>query len=155
MAKDILIQKLSGSDTTIHSLGEWGIVVNELPLKRFSEAKNIPSNDWYDENGEEEYLPEKLFLKAYEIDVKMSMSSNSMATLNTNLSNFFDYLISNGEFSLYNPNTGIGRTKVRYAGYSDTAEYHCGHSKDGSQHLIQFTIKMKVNDPTTNTVLNV
>ena len=54
MAKDILIQKLSGSDTTIHNLGEWGIVVNELPLKRFSEAKNIPSNDWYDESGEEE-----------------------------------------------------------------------------------------------------
>lgn len=154
MAKDIYIQMLNGDDTAVHGLSEWGIVANELPLKRFPEAKDLPTNDWHDEDGEEEYFPEKLVYKAYEVEAKLSIRSTSMEELSTNLRQFLEF-VSKGYFSLYDPNRLLGRTNVRYLSYSDDAEYYNGYGDSGKQFLVQFTVKLKVNDPITNITLNV
>lgn len=153
MTKEILIKRLSGNDTAVHGLSEWGIAANELPLKRFAEAKDLPSNDWRDENGSEEYFPDKLVYKAYEVEVKLSIKSTTMADLSTKLSQFLNF-ISGGFFSIYDPNRLLGRTNVRFVSYSDEAEYSCGHN-NGKQYLVNFSVKLKVNDPITNITLNV
>jgi len=153
MAKDILIKRLSGNNTSVNRLSNWGIAANELPLKRYAEAKDLPKNDWHDEDGDEEYIPETLHFKSYEVEAKLSIKSDSIDELALNLRDFLDF-VSGGEFAIYDPNSDIGRTRVRYLSYSDTAEFRCGHN-DGRQYMVQFTVKLKVNDPITDITLNV
>lgn len=77
-----------------------------------------------------------------------------MEDLSTKLQQFLT-LISGGYFSVYDPNRLLGRTNVRFVSYSDEAEYFNGYGDGGKQYLVQFSVKLKVNDPITNITLNV
>lgn len=155
MAKDVLIQKANGDDTSVHSLSNWGIVATSLPFKIVGEMKDIPKNDWFDEDGDDEYIPDTPVYKAYEMDAKFFIEASSMPSLIESIRGFIQYIAAGGSFSIYNPNTGIGRQNIRYVSYSDEAKYNKVGTSDGTKYMCEFSLKLKVNDPNTNITLNV
>ena len=155
MAKDILIRKNGGSDTSVYGLSKWGIVATELPFKIVGEMKDIPSNNWYDENGDDEFIPTTPVYKAYEMEPKFIIEASSMGTLISNIREFILFLANDGDFAMYNPNTSVGRTNIRYVSYSDEATYNKLNTSDGVSYVCKFSLKLKVNNPIDNVVLNV
>lgn len=155
MAKDVLIQKANGGDTSVYGLSNWGIVATSLPFKIVGEMKDIPKNDWFDEDGDDEYIPDTPVYKAYEMDAKFFIEASSMESLIESIRGFIQYIATGGSFSIYNPNTGIGRQSIRYVSYSDEAKYNKVGTSDGTKYMCEFSLKLKVNNPNTNIILNV
>lgn len=155
MAKDVLIQKANGDDTSVRSLQVWGIVATDLPFKIVGEIKDIPKNDWFDEDGDDEFIPDTPVYKAYEMEAKFFMEAPTMKALMDNIRNFITFIATNGCFSMYNPNTGVGRQNIRYVSHSDEAKYNKVNTSVGIKYTSEFSLKLKVNNPNTNITLNV
>ena len=117
--------------------------------------KDIPKNDWFDEDGDDEYIPDTPVYKAYEMDAKFFIEASSMESLIESIRGFIQYIATGGSFSIYNPNTGIGRQSIRYVSYSDEAKYNKVGTSDGTKYMCEFSLKLKVNNPNTNIILNV
>lgn len=140
--RPFLIQ--GASDTSAKdSLAEWGLIVKSFPFKVLSDPKEPYKNDWHDEDGDDEYNAQ-MFYEAYEISADFLMSAQTSEEMVLSLRTFFDY-IRNGEFKIFDTYTGIGRQKVRYAGYSESAYKW----REGHICYAQFSLRLKVNDPVT------
>lgn len=140
--KPFLIQ--GASDTSAKdSLAEWGLIVKSFPFKVLPDPKEPYRNDWHDEDGDDEYNVQ-MFYEAYEITADFLMTADSPGEMVLSLRTFFDY-IRNGEFKILDTYTGIGRRKVRYAGYSESAYKW----REGRICYAQFSLRLKVNDPVT------
>ena len=139
----------SAVDTTV-----WGMVAKSNPFPALPQPKEVYKNEWLDENGDEEYT-EKMFYEAFEFEVQFyikTLGENAESLLVSQLQSFFSY-VKEGEFMIYDSYTGIGRKKVRYAGYSEE-EYKKRVIKQEGWARAIITIKFKVNDPITNVVLS-
>ncbi len=86
--------------------------------------------------------------KAYEIDCEF-VFIGTHGTANTQIRNFIRYLAENGSFSIYDTYTKIGRQHVRYVSYSENVFYR----RDGENDIVVFSVKLKVNDPITEIIL--
>ena len=67
----ILMQKTTENAPVKDSLVHFGIVCTEFPFKPGGETKDLPKRDWPDEDGEDTYIPDKLPLKAYDLEAEM------------------------------------------------------------------------------------
>lgn len=67
----ILMQKTTENAPVKDSLVHFGIVCTEFPFKPGGETKDLPKRDWPDEDGEDTYIPDKLLLKAYDLEAEM------------------------------------------------------------------------------------
>lgn len=67
----ILMQKTTENAPVKDSLAHFGIVCTEFPFKPGGETKDLPKRDWPDEDGEDTYIPDKLLLKAYDLEAEM------------------------------------------------------------------------------------
>ena len=114
-----------------------------LSLQGLPDPKEPYRNDWHDEDGDDEYNAQ-MFYEAYEITADFLMTADSPEEMVLSLRTFFDY-IRNGEFKIFDTYTGIGRQKVRYAGYSESAYKW----REGRICYAQFSLRFKVNDPVT------
>ena len=94
------------------SLAHFGIVCTEFPFKPVWETKDLPKRDWPDEDGEDTYIPDKLLLKAYDLEAEMCYKGD-LGTAYDKIMAFQNYLTGeNGDgatLKIYNSHTGIGR----------------------------------------------
>lgn len=133
-------------DTAIDTMQEWGLVAKTNPYPALPSPKEPYNNEWKDEDGDDEYTA-RLSYESFTFDVQFYIKAYSEAdkdavtVLRRQLSSFFDH-IKYGEFRVYDSYTGLGRRKVRYAGYKED-EFK---ARDGWARLI-FTVTFKVNDP--------
>lgn len=128
---------------------EWGAYVVELPFGIMPDLKDLPKTEWYDRSGDDEYVPSTPVFKAYEIETTFAIKGKGTLTdISSKVRAFVHYLARAGEFAIYNDYSGVGRQKVRYVGYSDSAQYE----NDGDDAYIEFKVKLKVNDPITSVV---
>lgn len=67
----ILMQKTTENAPVKDGLAHFGIVCTEFPFKPGGETKDLPKRDWPDEDGEDTYIPDKLLLKAYDLEAEM------------------------------------------------------------------------------------
>lgn len=152
------IQKAGSGNTCKNSLTEWDMAVKSFPFKYLPEAKDPSHNDWYDENGNDEYVPSELKFKAYDIDVEFiiceddTTSAGATTTsdkhIRTKLTAFFNY-IKSGEFKIVDSYTGIGRQHIRYVKFdSQSFRRRADHA------MLVFKVTFKVNDPITNMKYN-
>lgn len=139
--KPCLFKKIT-EPSPVHDSMEWGIYIKSVPFKVFPDLKDVPSRDWPDENGDEEYIPDLPYYKAYEIECQF-VYIGSGGTANDQIRSFLKYLSENGMYSMYDTYTGIGRRDVRYVGYSEDILYR----KDGENDIVVFSVTMKVNNP--------
>ncbi len=145
--KPCLFQKYTANAPVRDSL-EWGVYIKSVPFRVFPAMKDIPSRDWMDENGDEEFIPDKPVYKAYELDCEFVYIGVN-GTANQYIRDFMTYLAEGGMFRMYDTYTKIGKTNVRYISYSEDVLYR----KDGQKDIVIFTVKLKVNDPTSNIIL--
>lgn len=140
-------------DSVAKDTTEWGLVAKVNPYPILPNPKAPYNNDWNDENGHDEwcevmhYEPIEFSVSFY---IKTFDSKDALAeeTMRMQIDAFFSH-IKNGEFKIFDSYNGIGRKKVRYAGYSEES---FKRRKDWATAI--FEVKFKVNDPITRMVLN-
>ena len=143
----------TANDTTVHDSDEWGIRISDIPFKVKGDAKELPSNDWHDEHGSEEFIPDELPMKAYDTTVSF-VFKGAKGTAGAKIKSFLDYLANGGRFKMYVEEYKMGRQHVRYDSYDPNAEYidDDDDNKDG-EDIILFKVKLQVNDPETQITL--
>lgn len=147
----IYFQKLNASDglgidTETHSCDEWGVMPTRWDFAIMPEMKELPVNDWPDEDGDDEYVPDEPKFKSFEMDIEFAYKGADPVN---DLGDFFHYLAYSGVFSIYDEHSGIGYHKCRYVKYEPDAHY----IKSGLEQVVEFTITIKVIDPITKAKL--
>ena len=155
MAAESVYFRKTGSSTVVDSVRDFGMYCKEVPFTIFGEAKELSSDDYKGEDGEDEYIPKKLPLKSYTIEVTFAFKGDRDSA-NKALVSFMNYLTGRdgndegAEFDMYSSYTNIGRQKCRFVSISNDAELV---RKDGYDILFP-KITFKVNDPATDIVLS-
>lgn len=148
----ILFKKMN-DDLVVDTFDNWGIVCKDFPFNLYGEAKELSSQDWMDEDGEDEYVPSELKIASYEMDVEF-VYKGDMNTANVKIREFLDYLTGRGgtgaELQVYDTYTKIGRQKVRFVSIEDDIFWRQEEGGD----VVVFVVKFKVNDPVTDITLS-
>lgn len=130
----------------------WGLVAKANPFPALPSPKEPYKNEWLDENGDDEYNAQ-MFYEAFEFDVQFyvkaydSPAGSGEEIIRKQVDEFFAK-IKEGEFSIFDAYTGLGRRKVRYSGFSED-----GFKRGRDWARAIFSITFKVNDPMTRMVL--
>lgn len=141
------------SDSVAKNTTEWGLVAKVNPYPLLPNPKQPYKNEWYDENGDDEWC-EKMHFESMEFSVSFyikAFDTNGKTAgelVRNQIDEFFSY-IREGEFKIFDSYNGIGRRKVRYAGYE---EEQFVSRNDWAKAI--FKIKFKVNDPITRMILS-
>lgn len=137
-----------GDASALDTAAKWGLVAKTNPYPALPTPKDPYNNEWEDENGDDEYVT-LLYYESFTFDVEFYLKAyaetgkDAVTVMRGQMSDFFEH-IRNGEFKVYDAYTGIGRRKVRYAGYEE------GEFKARDDWArITFTVTFKVNDPVT------
>jgi hypothetical protein len=165
--KPFLIRKQADGAKVYNSAKRWGVYCTGFPFKVIGEAKDIPSRSWNDEHGDEEYIPETLPIKSYELEVEFACKGTPEQA-KSNIDSFFAYLtgrdtdkgetdsLSYGSrLEIYDTLTLIGKQDCRYMSY-DNKGYETQKVFDTElkeEACITFSVKFKINDPNTNITL--
>lgn len=149
----IYFKKMKSDALVVDTLDNWGIVCKEFPFKLYGEAKELPSHDWKDEDGDDEYIPSELPIASYEVEVEFAYKG-VMDSANANIKGFLDYLTgrdgSGVKLAVYDTYTKIGRQHVRFASVSDDVF----HRQEEGGDVVVFSVTFKVNDPVTDITLS-
>ena len=68
---DIHTLYIKKGDTTVNTFAQWGIVCCKPPFHAGGETKDLPKREWFDEHGEDTYLPSRLFFKSYDEEARV------------------------------------------------------------------------------------
>ena len=149
----IYFKKMKSDALVVDTLDNWGIVCKEFPFKLYGEAKELPSHDWKDEDGDDEYIPSELPIASYEVEVEFAYKG-VMDSANANIKGFLDYLTgrdgSGVELMVYDTYTKIGRRSVRFVSVSEDVFYRQEEGGD----VVVFSVTFKMNDPVTDITLS-
>ena len=166
-AYTLLFRKgLSGD--VVNSFSQWGIVCCKVPFKAGVKTKALPNRDWYDEDGDDTYIPTLLRHEGYEAEFEFAYQGEELASdiMNlglalTQITNFKNWLSgrsgnSGADLCIYSPYSRIGRKGCYLLSISD--ESPCVMSKQHGNNLyhenvVTFKATFKVTDPITNITL--
>lgn len=144
----------AATDATAWDTRDYGLVAQTQPYPDNIEIKEPYKNEWFDENGDDEYVSET-YVKPMEIEVKFyikTLAATNTApidTLNTQKANF-RAKIKSGYFKIYDSWQKIGFQKVRFV--RDSVEQR---DIDNNTAWMIFSVTFKVDDPVTRMSLNV
>ena len=140
-------------DTMARNTSEWGLIAKVNPYPLLPKPKEPFKNDWHDANGDDEWC-NKMFYESIEFSVSFyikaydSDDKTAEEIIRDNVEEFFS-LIKEGQFKVYDSYNGVGRQKVRYAGFSEDS---FTRRKNWARAIFQITFK--ANDPITRMVLS-
>ena len=147
----ILLQKEKEGAPIKDLVTDFELVCLSFPFQLGVEAKDVVTDDWVEENGEDSFVPDVLTLKAYNVDIEVGYKGNEGTAL-TMVDSFIDYLIGLDGFGvklkIYNPHTNIGRQGVRFLKYEPSISF-----KSNGEEVYTFKITFRVEDPKTRIVL--
>lgn len=161
---NFIVQRMGYSTGTTpypvyESVSQWGIFCKSIPFKIMEKVKEPAKRTWYDENGDDEYIPSGgLYLDAYTMKVEFAckkigasnvFDSAEVADVRQKVGLFLSYLKTAGMIKLYSTYTRIGRQNVRLDSVADDAKW----KNDGGQEYLVFSVTFKVNDPVTDVTL--
>ena len=134
------------------SVSKWNVWCSEIPFKLFEKMKEPAKRTWFDQHGDDEYIPEGgLFAEAYDMTIKFGCRKEGTDDdVRENVASFLVYLRKSGMMKMYSSYTETGRQNVRLQSVSDNAKWK---NENGEKWLI-FEIVLKVNDPLTDIVPN-
>ena len=133
------------------------IVLLDMPMNIPLKPKNIYAHSWFDENGDDEYIPSTLYYEPVTIAMKFGAkvdNPSSTGTLRATVKQFLDAIIGK-TFSFYAPVQNIGREDCRVESIGEDAKYHNLPIAGGSTYEEQlvFTVNVKINNPYTPVTL--
>lgn len=143
----LYIQKAKEGSVVKETIDDFSIFLKDAPFKPFPEAKELYSNDWHDEDGLDEYIPDVLKMASYTIPLEFAYKGPKDSAYGV-IKTFIDYLTgrdgSGAEMSFYSTYLGFGRRCVRFVSIDDSAEL----VRDGVDgDILIFKVTFKVNDP--------
>ena len=156
------IQQLSYDGTTyskgsvVDLLTAYKIICQDFPFKKNPKPKDLPTRDWAGEDGLDVYVPDKLPMKSYDIDVTF-LYVGTEQNIRTDISDFIDFLsgrkkgdnadtVESGRLSIYNEYVGMGRKDVVVSDIDNEILYCSDADPDA---VAKFKVKFTVYDPTT------
>ena len=166
----LLFQKGDGS--VIDSYAQWGIVCVKVPFKVGGKTKKLPNREWYDEHGDDTYIPDALMMEAYDAEFEMAYKGEELASnpfdldlAFQNINAFKKWLSGNNtnsgsgaELKIYSPYSTIGRQGCYLLEISDE-DPHVQTKNVGSnlyhENVVTFKVKFRVTDPATEITLTV
>lgn len=151
LSYSILFKKAKAGSVVKDLLSDFSMSCMDFAFPFSIEAKELASEDWIDEDGEDTFVPEILPIKAYDLEIKISYSG-AKGTGKTKAMSLLNYLTgrdgTGSELSIYNPHISTGRQKVRFL--SMTPEFRSDNLEDN----FDLTIKLRVADPLTEITLS-
>ena len=149
---EVYIQKDS-DDYAAVGLSDWSIYAVELPYIPMPNLKDPYSNDWYDEDGDDEYIPTTPHYKSIELKLKLACKTElGITSVTDSIRNCIKYMANQGEFRIYlNYGDGCGWQKCRYVGYDTEAKHfkQAIANSNATEDVVVFEVSVKVNDPIT------
>lgn len=161
--KRILIQKQVPSAEVKDTAADFGWWVMDAPFHVGGEMKELPSNDWPDEDGLEVFVPPTgQYSKSYDIEMKFafrydagSADWSSHGRAKAALNAFRNYLSgrdgSGVMMKVYSEHGDSGRQGVYLLEISDNPTYYC---KEQGRERAFIVVKMRVTDPLTDITLS-
>ena len=136
---------------SVHNSSEWGCYVTDSPYIPVAlSPKNITSQSWFDENGDDEFIPETIYYKPVEITLSF-VYKGTVTEAKTQILSFVDYL-RGGFFSFYDEYSKVGRQNVRLMDFSSDAQLKYDDVTKGTRVAL-FSVELKINDPVTDITL--
>lgn len=142
------------------TLDKYGLFIKHSPYKAFPQIKNLVTQDWPDEQGEDVWLPKTgIVNKAYDYEVEfIYYADDGMAT--ERIRDFCDE-IKGKWLQIYDTYTGMGRKGVYVTEFdADPAfkrrKVQTIFLKDGTpavRDYVYFKVKFRINNPNTDIVL--
>lgn len=131
-------------------------------------VKDPYKNDWKDEDGDDEYIPDVMCKESYNIKLNLAMkilhfhktiTEDDAVLIGRSMRRFVNYLIYGGEFMVYISDNGFGRRNVRFESYDEDARVM--HMPATTKYqgvveyesVIKFSVTLKVNDPSYQVLL--
>ena len=152
--KGIYFQKEKENSLVKESVSDFGIWCKDFPFKIHGEAKELANTEWAGKDGDDEFIPDVIRLKSYEISVEFAYKGE-FETANKKINDFLNYLTgrdgSGASLKVYDSFSGIGRQNVRFMSVSQDGEYTRNKSEGD---IFLFKVTFKVNDPVTDIILN-
>lgn len=156
------IQQISFDGSTyskgsvVDLLKTFNIICLEFPFSKNPKTKDLPTRDWAGEDGLDVYVPEKLPMKHYDIEV-FFLYVGTKSNIRTDISNFIDFIygrakadvndtVKSGRLAVYNEYVGMGRKDIVVAELSNEL-FHCSESDPDA--VAKIKVKFTVYDPTT------
>lgn len=149
----MLMQKMKDGSAVKDSLTDFGIVCTDAPFMPFGEVKELASNDWPDEDGEDTYIPAQIPLASYDMEIGLAYKGG-LGSCYTKIKAFRDYLTgrdnNGGAMKVYLPYPGIGRQNVYFKSMTDWE-----FDKSDVDEVLTATLTLRVTDPVTDVILNI
>lgn len=157
--KTFLIQQQTYDGSTYTDVGQtvdtyiaYKVVCQECPFKYLPEVKEPAKRDWFDEDGEDSYIPATgLRMKAYDMEVKF-LYVGTEQDMHDDLKDFIDFIYgknTNGSpcLAVYDDYTKTGRRGV-YT--SEVSNELLIYNDSDTDVVAQFKVKFRVTDPVTD-----
>ena len=74
----LLFQK--GTGNVVNSFVQWGIVCIKPPFKTGGKTKEPAKANWFDEDGEDAFIPDRLRFEAYDAEFEMAYKGKELAS---------------------------------------------------------------------------
>lgn len=161
------LQIQKGSGSVVNTFTQYGIACLQVPFKAGGKTKDPAKREWFDEHGEDTYLPNKLMFEAYDAEFELAYCGKELASNPFNLSlamtqiNAFKKWLSGNdtsegsgaELKIYSPYSTIGRQGCYLIEISDE-DPHLQTVQSGSniyhENVVTFKVKIRVTDPVTD-----
>lgn len=130
---------------------KWGIYC-DVPFKLFPEAKELAVRDWAGEDGRDVYIPKKIPLAAYELEVEVTYKGED-AKMRDNIEAFIKFIYGRndgavgGRLAIYDEYTGIGRKDIHVTSIDNDIYYDVDYD---DEQCAKFNVKFQVEDPATD-----
>lgn len=160
--KKLLIQQQTYNGTTytdvgnvVDTLASYNVACQEFPFKILPETKELPKRDWFDEHGEDIYVPtDGLKFKAYDLEVKF-LYVGTEQSMPTDLKNFIKFLYGRNDngaplLAVYDEYTTIGRRGIYVLSVDNDLYFYNDASIEA---IASFKVKFRVTDPVTDVTL--
>ena len=163
--KKFLIQQQTYNGSTYTNVGSvvdtytaYKVVCQECPFKTLPETKELAKRDWYDEDGEDVYIPtDGLKFKAYDMEVKF-LYVGKETTMAADLKGFIEFLYGKNSsgaplLAIYDEYTKTGRRGVYVLSVDNEllAYDNANGTKVNGQLILDvigvFKVKFRVTDP--------
>lgn len=138
------LQLESDGSPVIDTVAAYGMYCMENPFIMCKDVKEPTKRTWYDEHGDDEYIPSAgLYMASYENDVKFGFHGSAFGA-NEKLKLFLEYL-RKGMLKMYCEFNRIGRQHVRFKSVKQELVRDAS-----SEDILVVTVTFKFNDPVTD-----
>lgn len=137
---------------TVVDLFEKFRIYCDVPFKLFPETKELVTREWPGEDGRDVYIPKKIPLASYDMDVEC-MYKGDDKKMRDNIESFLKYMYGRndgaigGRLAVYDEYTKLGRKDIHLTEVSEDIYYDVDYD---DEQCAKFKIKLTVEDPSTD-----